>query len=219
MSDTKISHYLIPLALIIAAGLVTLAVWSQGGGEPRPSPTGTKVEAVGVGTLPALGKEGGTVTFVEFGDYQCPFCARFLAEVETRLRDQYIATGRMKMYWRDFPFLGPESREAALAARCASDQGKFWQYHDLLFLNQAGENQGAFSKENLIGLAVSIQLNQAEFKQCLESRKFEADLEADLAAGRDLGVQGTPTAFINGERVVGAQAYEVFEEIIKRYLR
>ena len=127
MSDTKISYYLIPLAFIIAAGLITLAIWSQG----NPQNPGEIVE-METGTLPPLGNEDAPVTFVEFGDYQCPFCGRFLTETEVKLRDQYIASGQMKLYWRDFPFLGLESREAATAARCANEQGKFWQYHDLL---------------------------------------------------------------------------------------
>lgn len=197
------SFYLIPLALIITGVLVALAIWSQGGIEDGTGQE-TKIVEVKPGSLPVLGREDAPVSFVEFGDYQCSFCAKFLTETESRFRKDYVTTGKMKMYWRDFAFLGPESNQAALAARCANEQNSFWQYHDILFLNQQGENQGGPSNEKLISLAAELGLDETTFRQCLETEKYLSDVEADIEAGRALGVQGTPTVFINGERIVGA---------------
>ncbi len=217
MNDTKISYYLIPLALVIAGGLVVLAIWSQGSvnnGNNFPP-----ADEVGVGNLPPLGDENAPVTLIEFSDYQCSFCAKFLIETENRLRLEFVEKGLMKIYWRDFAFLGPESQDAAQAARCANEQGKFWHYHDLLFLSRQGENQGGFSKENLKKLAGELELNQEQFNACLDSDRYLDDVLADNDAGRELGIQATPTIFINGERVVGAQPYELFKDVINKYLK
>jgi len=228
MEDTKISFYLIPITLVIAGGLIALAVWSQSPAPDGAGPSGPIIE-VDVGSLPALGDSDSPVVFIEFGDYQCPFCAEFLKETEGRLRDEFVAGGKMVMYWRDFAFLGSESYNAAQAARCAGEQDKFWQYHDLLFLAQRGENQGSFTKERLKGLAEDIELNQAGFRECLDSDRYLSLVEADTEVGRQLGLQGTPTVFIGvpgdaegilrGERIVGAQSYEAYLDVIQKYLR
>jgi protein-disulfide isomerase len=216
MHDTKISHYLIPLAVLIAGGLVVLAVWSQGAPNDDNEPE-VPIE-VGVGSLPALGDENAPITLIEFSDFQCSFCASFFANTEMKFRSELIETGKMKIYWRDFAFLGPESEAAAQAARCANEQDKFWQYHDLLFLIQDGEGQGGFSKGKLKLLANELELNDEQFDQCLDSNRYYDAVREDTRAGRDLNIQGTPTVFINGERIVGAQPYEFFENVINEIL-
>lgn len=97
----------------------------------------TKVQ-VGVGDLPALGNQNAKVTMIEFSDYQCPFCERHFTQAESQIKKDYIDTGKVKMYYRDFPLsqIHPGAQKAAEAARCAGDQGKYWEYHDLLFQNQ-----------------------------------------------------------------------------------
>lgn len=101
------------------------------------------------GKLPALGKDDAPVTIVEFADFQCPFCERFYNNVKKGIEDEYVKTGKVKFYFRNYAFLGPESITAAQGAYCANEQGKFWQYHNFLFENQGPENSGTFSKENL----------------------------------------------------------------------
>jgi protein-disulfide isomerase len=98
------------------------------------------------------------VTLVEYADFQCPFCGKFFNESEQTVIANYIKQGKINFVYRDFTFLGPESVEAAQAARCAADQGKFWQYHDYLFSHQMGENQGAFATPNLKTFAVTLGL-------------------------------------------------------------
>lgn len=101
--------------------------------------TSTQREDVGVGNLPVLGSQNSKVTLVEFSDYQCPFCGRHYTQTELQLKKDYIDTGKVKFYYRDFPLpqIHPGAQKSAEAARCAGDQGKYWEYHDLLFENQA----------------------------------------------------------------------------------
>ena len=126
------------------------------------------------------------------------------------------------MVWRDFAFLGPESFWAAEAARCANDQGKFWQYHDILFNRQNGENQGAFVKDNLKKFAGELGLDQTVFDNCLDGGKYTQAVKDDTDYGRSVGVNGTPATFINGEIVEGvnqADPFASFKNVIEKYLK
>src|SRR3989344_1836893 len=116
------------------------------------------------------------------------------------------------------PFLGQESTWAAEASECANEQGKFWEFHDYLFKNQQGENQEAFSKDKLIGFAGALGLNTDQFSSCLNSEKYAKNVSDDLSAGQKAGVSGTPTTFVNGQTVVGAQPYSAFKTLIDQEL-
>jgi len=157
------------------------------------------------------GSEDAPVTIVEFSDFQCPFCSRFYTQTLLQLRTDYIDTGKVKLIYRDFPLssLHPEAQPAAEASECAADQGKFWEFHDLLF-----ENQAALSTVSYKKWAADLGLNTEDFNSCFDTGKHRADVQADFAAGSAAGVSGTPTFFINGQKVVGAQPYSVFQQII-----
>jgi len=120
-------------------------------------------------------------------------------------------------YWH-FAFLGEESQWAAEASECAADQEAFWEYHDYLFETHRGENQGAFSKENLKGFAEELGLDTVTFNECLDSGKYIQVVQSETTAGQQLGVQSTPTFLVNGQPVVGAQSFEVFEQVIENSL-
>jgi protein-disulfide isomerase len=134
--------------------------------------------------------------------------------VKPALLQQYVDTGEAQFVYKHSAFLGPESVWAAQAAECAADQGKFWEYHDLLFQRQKGENQGAFSKDNLIGFAQELGLDMTQFEPCLRDDKTLARVQADTEEGQQFGVRGTPTFFINGKPLVGAQPLEAFQNAI-----
>ena len=119
-------------------------------------------------------------------------------------------------YWQ-FAFLGDESKWAAEASECANDQGKFWEYHDLLFENHAGENQGAFSKDNLKKFAADMSLDTAAFNECMDSGKYTDLVQSQSDAASNLGVRSTPSFVINGQPVIGAQPFETFEQIIQQF--
>lgn len=121
-------------------------------------------------------------------------------------------------YW-NFAFLGPESTWSAEAAECAADQDQFWAYHDKLYESQAGENQGAFNKENLKKFAEEIGLDTQAFNECLDSGKYTSLIQEDTQAAQSLGVQSTPTFLVNGQPLIGAQPFEVFQQAIETFLK
>jgi protein-disulfide isomerase len=112
-------------------------------------------------------------------------------------------------------FLGPESKSAAAASECASEQGKFWEYHDMLFANQSGENQGAFNNDRLKKFAADLKLDTAKFNACVDSGKYSATVESDTAFMQSVGVTSTPAFLINGQAMMGAQPIEQFRQIIE----
>ena len=128
---------------------------------------------------------------------------------------RYINDGTLRLEWHDFPYIGQESRRAAVAARAAQEQGKFWEYHDILFQNQKGENRGAFSDENLVAFAEEAGLDIERFEEALASGKYEEVVEKDFREAQNAGIQGTPSFTINGQPLVGAQPVETFARAIE----
>jgi protein-disulfide isomerase len=154
------------------------------------------------------GPNDAPVTIVEFSDFQCPFCKNATTTVK-QVVEKY--QGRVKWIFRDFPIasLHPAAPKAHQAARCAAEQGKFWEYHDLLF-----EKSPRQAMDDLKQYARDLKLDAAAFGQCLDSGKQEAEVNRDIQEGARLGVTGTPTFFINGRQLVGAQPAATFQKII-----
>lgn len=167
---------------------------------------------------PVLGDAAAPVVIREYGDFQCPSCGAFFRAIEPQIRDAYIETGKARLEWHDFAWIGPESRDAANAARCAQVQGHFWEYHDLLYARQAGENTGAFSKDRLKAFGQELGLDTVTFDACVDSDNYAGAVQADFGEVRSLGFTGTPTFVIGSRRVVGAQAFEVFAAAIEAEL-
>lgn len=115
-------------------------------------------------------------------------------------------------------FLGPESQWAAEASECAADQGRFWEYHDLLYAGQNGENLGAFSKANLKKFAVELGMDAEAFALCLDTGKYAAQVRADTAFAQSLGISGTPAFLVSGRPIMGAQPFETFRTLIEAEL-
>jgi protein-disulfide isomerase len=159
----------------------------------------------------ALGASNAPVTIVEYGDFQSPYCGQ--AESTLRdLRDHY--GNKLRIVFRDYPLgFHRYAIGAALAARCAGAQGKFWQYHDAIFANP-----GALSEADLKNLAANLGLNTEQFDHCLDSREYEQAIERDKRAGTRIGVRGTPYFLINGEALYGARPYQAFKTAIDRAL-
>lgn len=185
---------------------------NAGGTQPTPTvPTRVEVE---LGNSPAWGPEDAKVTIVEFSDFECSFCARFYRDTYRTLKERY--QDRVRFVYKHFPLsvIHPNAERAAVASECAHEQGKFWEYHDLLF-----ENQRNLSQEALIGYARQAGVpNLEQFTECLTSKKYLSTVIADLQQGERLSVQGTPTFFINGLPLVGAQPYTTFERAIEQAL-
>ena len=132
--------------------------------------------------------------------------------------ERYIENGTLRYEWRDFAYLGQESVNAALAARAAQEQGRFWEYHDVLYENQGSVNSGAFSDEALVGFAEEVGLDTEQFEAALTSGRYESVVQSDLREAQNAGIQGTPSFTINGQRLVGPQPLEVFEQVIEAEL-
>jgi protein-disulfide isomerase len=138
--------------------------------------------------------------------------------VEPELVERYVENGTLRYEWRDFAYLGQESVNAALAARAAQEQGRFWEYHDVLYENQGSVNSGAFSDEALVGFAEEVGLDTEQFEAALTSGSYESVVQSDLREAQNAGIQGTPSFMINGQRLVGPQPLEVFEQVIEAEL-
>ena len=165
-----------------------------------------------------MGDPNAPVHIVEYSDFQCPFCLKFWSETEPQLIEEYVNTGKVYFEYRSFAFLGPESEWAAEGAYCAGDQNKFWEYHDTLFTNWTGENAGDFTQDKLIQYAKALDLNMAEFEACLNEEKHKGTVEQDKAQADADGVHATPTFFINGFKIEGAQPFDILKELIEQAL-
>ncbi|MCS7144412.1 MAG: DsbA family protein [Archaeoglobaceae archaeon] len=163
---------------------------------------------------PWVGAEKPKVTIVEFSDYACPYCARFALEVEKKLMENY--SNVVKLVFRDMPVHGNISYKAAMAANCAKEQGKFWEYHYLLFERQ---NEWYENDTLLYKYAEDLGLNAVQFKDCLDSEKYRSEVEKDVMDAQSYGVTGTPTFFISGEMVTGYRSYESFAKLIEEKLK
>jgi len=174
------------------------------------------------GDLPSkravLGRVDAKVVIREYGDFQCPSCGAFFRAIEPQIRTAYIDTGIVRLEWHDFAWIGQESRDAANAARCAGDQGKFWEFHDLLYRSQSGENQGAFAIDRLKAMGVQLGLEPVAFNGCVDGGAHASAVQDDFADVRSQGFNGTPTFLIGKQRIVGAQPFEVFRAAINAEL-
>jgi protein-disulfide isomerase len=165
-----------------------------------------------------MGNPNAPIHIIEYVDFQCPYCLKFWDESEPQLIEEYVNTGKVYFEYRSFPILGTESGWAAEGAYCAGDQGKFWEYHDTLFANWTGENAGDFTKDRLVKYAKALDLNMEEFEACVSEEKHKATVEQDKAEGGASGVTATPTFFINGVKVEGAQPYSILKQYIEQAL-
>jgi len=161
---------------------------------------------------PSQGKADAPVTVVEYSDFQCPFCLRVMPTLK-ELRAKY--GDKMRLVWKDFPLtqIHPQAFVAAQAGNCAREQGKFWEYHDQLFGNQA-----ALQPEFLKKYAAAIGLDADKFNACLDTAKYESRVQGSIGIGTRLGINSTPTVYVNGRMVNGAQPIEVFTQIIDEEL-
>jgi protein-disulfide isomerase len=167
---------------------------------------------ISVAGEPFRGSEKARVTIVKFEDFQCPFCKQVQPTFD-ELLSRY--NGKVRLVHKDLPLdsLHPQARQAAEAARCAYEQGKFWEYHDKLYANSP--KAGA---DDLKSYAKEVSLNVDSFDRCFASGKYKAVVQQDLNEGAQLGLTGTPTFFINGREISGNQPLEAFEAIIDEEL-
>ncbi len=157
------------------------------------------------------------MTVVEYSDFECSFCADFNRDVFPVLRQNYIDTGKVRFMYRYFPLsFHPAAVPSALAAQCAQEQGKFWEFHDAIYAAQEKQGTGTitYTADDITKWVNGIGLDMTAFNACVSSVKFQAIVDRDLAAGTAAGVDGTPSYFVNGTLLVGAQPYAAFKAAI-----
>ena len=172
---------------------------------------------------PILGDPNAPITLVEFGDYQCHYCNVFFQSIEKDIVKNYVDTGKVKIIFKDYNIIGEDSVKASQGAHCANDQGLFWEYHDILYSNWTGENNGWASPENLAIFAQQIGLNMNKWSECMKKGSHSQIILKSNDDARALELTGTPAFFIiNSEgkvtKLFGAQPFEVFKKIFDNQL-
>lgn len=216
-----------PTAIVIAGLLIALGIYvsNRGFSLPQKNEQGTPAGIattpelapvvpieVDIKGKPSLGDENAPVTIVEFSSYSCGHCGNYHRETFPKIKEKYIDTGKVRYVYRNFPFDGP-TNIVHNAFECANEQGKFWEYIEVLFNNQKEQD-----KESLKNYAIELGMDGNKFTECIDTSKFEGEIEKDINDGLNYGVGGTPSFFINGYLLVGAQPYEEFEKMIEEQL-
>ncbi len=230
-------------ALMVGGAIVFATLYK--GGTPAAAPsaggnngnagnvvaaTSTTVSAAQAMTLgprdAILGNASATVTLIEYGDYQCPFCAEFFSQTEPQIIQNYVNTGKVRMVFRDFAFLGPESTAAANAAQCAEDQNKLWAYHDALYTAKlgdeakgGGEDDGFYNTAEFLKLAQQVGLNIPTFTSCINNNTDANIVTQERGNAAAAGINSTPSFIINGQLITGAQPYSVFQQALDSALK
>ena len=225
----KRSHfYALMTVFAFAAGiLLGYVVWGMDSGVASPTTSqagGPVVEApvtaeakfvrydVPSEGFPSIGPKDAPITIIEFSDYQCPFCRRWHDEVYGALLAAY--PGQIKLVYRNLPLtsIHPDAFSASEAAMCAGDQGAYWPFHEKLF---AGDNLGSTIYTQY---AQDLSLNMTAFESCMSGHKYREEIQADSDFAINLGISSTPTFFINGLAIVGAQPLDIFQQVIDKEL-
>lgn len=202
---TKDGRYLFPQGIDVEKGLpFPLAQKVEERNQPQNLSLSTEGE-------PILGDPSAPITMYEFSDFECPFCGKYAIEIFPKIKKEYVDSGKLKIVFKNFPLeqIHKNAKLAAEASECAFEQGKFWEYKDLLF-----KNQEKLGRDDLINYAKNLNLNIKQFTQCLDSKKYETEVNSDLQEGIQAGVSGTPTFFIEGEKISGALPFEEFKKVI-----
>ena len=192
---------------------------------PREQPAGEQITKAKVSTegAYAIGSKDAPLTMVEFTDFQCPFCQRFHVSTFADLKKNYIDTGKLRFVSRDLPLdFHPNAMQAANAGRCAGEQGQFWAMRDRM-----NSNPDKLDINNLVSYAQDLKLNVAAFRGCVESQKYKDAIQADANTAQQIGANGTPSFVlgkttadgVDGELIIGAMPYQVFDQKLKDLAR
>lgn len=228
---------ILPLSIVLAAvmigGAILFATFYKGGaGSAGNNVLGAGNNAAGAALVPSsasttailalgprdaiLGNKNAPVTIIEYGDYQCPFCAEYFENVQPVISQQYVDTGKAAMVFRNFAFLGPESIAAAEAAECAEDQNQLWPYHDALYNAKAAdyskggsEDDGVLNRTLFLNIAKQLNLNMTDFTNCIDTNKYASLVAQEKTDAAAIGVQSTPATFVNGVMVTDSTGANV----------
>jgi protein-disulfide isomerase len=179
----------------------------------------TKAKISDLSKVSMLGSKEAPLTIVEFTDYQCPFCQRFHVTAFPELKKAYIDTGKVRFYSKDMPLdFHPNAMRAAMAARCAGDQGKFWELRDTM-----GANPNSLDIEHIVNFAANLKLDTGALRTCIDAGKYKDTVQNDVLEAMKIGANGTPTFIVgksvgegvDGELVIGAMPFQMFDSKLK----
>jgi len=224
---SKLNQFAVPLAIIIAGILISVAVIYSNGGfsSQKAAPGGEEkqvavdIKKIDIKNEPYLGAKDAPVALAYWFDFQCPFCQRFDLNTLSALNEQYIKTGKLKVVFKDFQFLGPDSISAGLAAHAVWETSpeNYFKWHQAMFEKQDAENGGWGTKKDIIALTKTIPGIDAEnVSRLMEEKKteYQQEMEADKAEAEKFGINGTPGFVIGKQLIVGAQPIGTFAQAI-----
>lgn len=208
LSPARIAAVLATVALLSA--MVGYLFGASLSGSARDAQAGSALAATDL-THPSIGDAEAPVTLVQYSDFKCPFCGRYAREVEPALIERYVEPGLLRIEWHDFPAQGSESTSLAIAARAADAQGRFWDFHEAVFADQAAR----WTDERIHALVDVLGLDRQQFEADVRAGGYGLAVRADYEAGMQAGVRGTPGFFVNGRPIYGAQPLSVFVDAIE----
>lgn len=215
------------IAIVITAILLVVAATAVQQQQQAPPSPPQEIQSISLGGAITMGKQDAPVTVVEFSDFQCPFCKRHFEDTFNQIEQEYVATGQVRYVYKHYPLdFHQNAKQAAVAAECANEQGKFWEYHDVLFQKQTEwETQDANAAATTFKkYATDLGLNAGSFNTCLDFNKHEEKVDKESQEGSAYGVSGTPTFFIGNEQqgyttVVGAKPFTALKQTIDQALQ
>ena len=213
-------------AVVLVAILVTFATsYMSDFDTPRTSTNDDEFKTLELKQAPVLGSKTATVTIIEVGDYQCHMCKLWFEETRPQIIENYINTGKANLVFVDMPFLGSDSIPASEATYCADDQGKYWEYHSMLFTYQEDEIDGGWANANrLQAFALNLGLDMEQFDKCMITDDHRAHVNFNMQmAKKEFGANSTPTFVIvntsgESQKIIGAHPYSTFERVIDSLL-
>ena len=204
------------LVIPIIVGIV-VGVFLATSNESEDNTKLTKSKLIENGS-PIMGNPSAPITILEWGDYQCTFCYKFHNTTLKTLEKDYIESGKVNLVFKDFPLNGPDSVLAAESTYCAKDQGLYWEYHNEVYNNWAGERTGWITRDSLDSFALTVEIDLDEFNKCIDSRKYQDKVNLLYDYGREVGIDATPSFLVfNDEKIIkirGNQPLEVFLKTI-----
>lgn len=231
-------QHLLPASILVAAVLISGSIiyavgvsssknqagsGNQAAGQnPGQSAAGNDILKQNSSRDVVLGDPKAPITMIEYGDYQCPYCAKFFKETEPLIREQYVKTGKVKIVYRNFVINdrtpgNHESHWSAEAAECAKDQSKFWEFHDAIFNAESKdgqENNGNLNRALFLSVAGSLKMDVNKFTSCIDAHTYQSVVQAESDGAIKLGVQATPTLFVNNQKIEGAYPFAAFQQAI-----
>jgi protein-disulfide isomerase len=217
---SPLTPFYVILGIIAVAGLGVLLYQVLGRAEPALEPIPVAMDPAELARAPgvAIGPDDAPVVIYEFADFQCPGCQQFATFVAPLVKQRYVEQGLVRYVYYDFPLtqIHPHAFLASRAGRCANEQGRFWEYHDLLYGRQARWASVRNPTDLFIEYAGEVGLDRRQFTDCLRSDRYALEITQNMRLGESLGVGGTPTLFVNGKRLPSVPSLRELEAIIQQ---